>query len=247
MLEEMVVELNQSRAERRKARTVGAIQEAAKEKFLARGYHGVTVEEIAAAADVSVGSIYVHFGNKEGLYVALLEEAISLEESYVAPSFDASLPLASLAEAYLRFYLDHPGCFRMLNFPAFVYSPGDGNSAAAVALAERAQQQIDRLAGVIQRRVDLGVLRPMDAHRMAEFFWGAFTGVISLNMRTDRLRLATEELFAVLAEGQRLLSEGIISEAMRNPDGSPSLERILALEAAPAAPTPVAVAVEATA
>jgi AcrR family transcriptional regulator len=214
---------------RRRARTGAAILEAAKAGFLARGYRGTTVEEIAAAADVSVGSIYVHFGSKEGLYTALLDEGLSLEESYVTPAFAASLPLLALGEAYVRFYRDHPGYFRMLNMPGAGLD-GTESSPAARRLAERASSQIDRLARVIADRVEVGTLRPMDARRMAEFFWGAFTGVIALNMRDDRLRLPDEELLAVLTEGQRLLGVGILSDAMRNPDGSPALDRVVVTE-----------------
>jgi len=227
-----VGDVSLTRTARRKARTVGAILRSARERFLDRGYHGVTVEEIAAAADVSVGSIYVHFGNKEGLYAALLEEAISLEESYIAPAFDASLPLTALAEAYARFYLENPGAFRMLNLPAYAYGLGDGGAPAARRLVARVQRQVDRLAEVIGRRVDLGILRPMDARRMAEFFWGAFTGVIGLNMRADGLQLPVTELAAVLAEGQRLMAVGILAETMRNLDGSSAVERILEAEVA---------------
>ena len=44
------------------------------DKVLERGFHVATVEEIAEAADVSVGSIYVHFKSKEGLYLAELPQ-----------------------------------------------------------------------------------------------------------------------------------------------------------------------------
>lgn len=36
------------------------------------------MEELAADADVSVGSIYGHSGNKDGLYLALVERASDL-------------------------------------------------------------------------------------------------------------------------------------------------------------------------
>ena len=48
--------------------------EAAAEVFAERGYDGASVDEIARAAGVSVGSIYSRFGNKQGLFRALMAD-----------------------------------------------------------------------------------------------------------------------------------------------------------------------------
>ena len=73
----------ESRLERRKARTVAAILDAAERHFLERGYESAKVDEIAADADVAVGSIYNHFGNKDGLYGALVHRALEVFLSYM--------------------------------------------------------------------------------------------------------------------------------------------------------------------
>lgn len=39
---------------------------AAERLFLTRGYHATTVEQLAEEADVAIGSLYGHFGGKEG-------------------------------------------------------------------------------------------------------------------------------------------------------------------------------------
>ena len=65
-----------SRSERRKARTTAAILDAAERHFLERGFQSAKVDEIAEEADVAVGSVYNHFGSKDGLYGALLERAL---------------------------------------------------------------------------------------------------------------------------------------------------------------------------
>jgi TetR/AcrR family transcriptional regulator len=212
-----------SRSERRKARTVQAILEAAEEKFLEHGFHGTTVEEIADAADVSVGSIYVHFQSKEGLYLALIERALEIEERYMNEAFKPTLSLSqqlfAAGWAYLCFYLDHPGYFRILVFPHT-----DARSAeslpAAERLAERAEAQVHRVARIIELGVKTGAARPVDPYRAAKFMWGAWSGVIALNLRPDRLRLDDRELRAVLEQGRRMLAEGIASMGLRLSDGS---------------------------
>lgn len=218
-----------SRSERRKAATSDAIMAAARDLFISGGYHGVRVEDVAERADVSVGTIYLHFGNKENLYMALMEEAIATEESYIGPALEASTPLFAVSEASLRFYMEQPGYFRMIHFPPFATNPVQ-ESPIAERLADRHQQLVDRLGEVIERRVEMGILRKMDGRRMAEFFWGAWTGVIALNLRPDNLRLPDEELVAVLVEATRILNVGILNSDMIDEQGRASIERILAAE-----------------
>jgi AcrR family transcriptional regulator len=213
-----------SRSARRKARTVQAIFEAAERKFLDHGFHGTTVEEIAASADVSVGSIYVHFDSKEGLYLALIERALDVEERYLADAFKPTMSLGqqlfAAGWAYMQFYLDHPGYFRILVFPHTDAQPPAAFPKATQRLTERVEAQIARVAEIIALGVKTGAARPVDPYRAAKFMWGAWSGVIALHLRPDRLRLGDDELKQVLEQGRVLLAEGIASMALRQPDGS---------------------------
>lgn len=53
------------------------ILDAAKAEFLDKGYTDASLRSIAAAADTSTNSIYVRFGDKEGLFSAIVEPALS--------------------------------------------------------------------------------------------------------------------------------------------------------------------------
>jgi AcrR family transcriptional regulator len=57
------------RRQRKKALTRQAISDIATEMFMARGFDDVTVAEIAEAADVSVKTVFNHFGSKEELFL----------------------------------------------------------------------------------------------------------------------------------------------------------------------------------
>lgn len=50
---------------------------AAKKEFLDKGYVDASLRTIAAAADTSTNSIYVRFGDKEGLFSAIVEPVLS--------------------------------------------------------------------------------------------------------------------------------------------------------------------------
>lgn len=60
--------------EERKAETRSKLLDAAAELFAAKGFHAVSAEAVADAADRTTGALYSHFGGKEGLLYALLDE-----------------------------------------------------------------------------------------------------------------------------------------------------------------------------
>ena len=64
------------RNERRKARTRASLLDAARTLFARRGFETTTIAEITDTADLGVGSFYNHFGSKEQLLAALLEQAL---------------------------------------------------------------------------------------------------------------------------------------------------------------------------
>jgi AcrR family transcriptional regulator len=69
-----------SSGRRERARqTRDQITETARELFLARGYAATTVTAIAAAADVSVETIYKGFGGKPGLVRAIIDKGLAGE------------------------------------------------------------------------------------------------------------------------------------------------------------------------
>ena len=162
-----------SRSNRRKAATAAAIMRAAERHFLEKGFHGTKIEDVATDADVATGSIYVHFGSKEGLYLALIERALHVEEGFLAVAFDPSKTpaeqLVAAGEAYLRFYVEHPGYFRMLAFPYFDTRPNAKADPVAARVAQLAEAQVGRLAEAIGAAVKAGLIREVDPGRAAKF------------------------------------------------------------------------------
>ncbi len=64
-----------NRFERRKARTRDDLLAAATRVVAEKGLHATKIADIAAAADVGVGTFYLHFATKDALYDALVEDA----------------------------------------------------------------------------------------------------------------------------------------------------------------------------
>ncbi|MGQ0482254.1 MAG: TetR/AcrR family transcriptional regulator [Pseudonocardia sp.] len=213
-----------ARASRRRARTREQILDAAERAFATAGYRGARMEEVAEAADVSVGSIYGHFGNKDGVYLALVERALEQFGEYLGgafrPEYSPLEQVMAAGEVYLRFHLEHPGSFRFLAF--------DGVETRLPSvdgpLRERVGERLDELIGGFQLRIEQAILAGeadggYDARLVARFLWGAWNGVVSFGLRTDRMALTDSEIAACLRMGRRLVNEGLTAPEFRDAAG----------------------------
>jgi AcrR family transcriptional regulator len=63
--------------EERKADTRARLIAAAADLFARKGFHAVSAEAVADAADRTTGALYNHFGGKDGLLLALVEQWLS--------------------------------------------------------------------------------------------------------------------------------------------------------------------------
>ncbi|HEX9407754.1 MAG TPA: helix-turn-helix domain-containing protein [Vicinamibacterales bacterium] len=73
--------------EERSERSRGAILKAALELFSRQGYRATSIRDIAAKADVSTGSVYHHFSDKEELFETLLRQFRTMVESPEFPLY----------------------------------------------------------------------------------------------------------------------------------------------------------------
>jgi AcrR family transcriptional regulator len=71
------VKTQRTRRTRNADATRRRVLEAAVQLFVERGYHATTIEAIAAAADVSVETIYKRFGSKAGMLKAARDAAVA--------------------------------------------------------------------------------------------------------------------------------------------------------------------------
>jgi TetR/AcrR family transcriptional regulator len=95
------------------------ILEAAEEEFAAHGLRGARVQEIVARAGVNQRMLYHYFGDKDGLYIAVLErfvKSLAAESEAALRAPGVSDPVERLREM-LRRYFDslsrHPNMVRL--------------------------------------------------------------------------------------------------------------------------------------
>lgn len=212
-----------SRQERRKAATRGAILDAAEEIALRAGVEDLRVEDVARTADVGVGTVYFHFSSRLGLVLAVVDRCMTLYEQSQREAFAPDVPawrrVERSGEAMYRFFAAHPDRYRLLAFPAYLdVGTEDEAGPAARDLADRADALVGLLRTAIDEAIQEGDFRALDADLTAKFLWGAWSGVLALHLRPDRLRLAEDEVAAVLDQGRQVVTDGV--RTMRSVSGA---------------------------
>lgn len=212
-----------ARGRRRRERTRTAILDAAEGVFRQEGYERARIERIADLADVSVGSIYVHFDGKRGLYLTLVDRALELFAGYMDLAADEALgPLQRVlagGDAYLRFHVEHPGAFQFLAFRRPESRPLGDHDEIEARIRDRVGELLDGFASLIDDAIAAGEARAVDSRRLTEYLWGAWNGVIGLRLQPDGLRLSDEDVAETLELARWLLREGLASSALRDSGG----------------------------
>ena len=76
--------------DRRRQQTRDYLLRAAAQVFAERGFHGASLDEVAAVAGFTKGAVYSNFKNKEDLFLALLESLYAEELAQVRATLEGS-------------------------------------------------------------------------------------------------------------------------------------------------------------
>jgi AcrR family transcriptional regulator len=104
------------RSERR-ARTRAQLLDAAARVYARRGFDGATLDEVAEEAGFTKGAVYDHFGSKEKLLIALLDEHLSAQIAEQQALFDPARETRERPRAGADRWMDeleeNPDAFRL--------------------------------------------------------------------------------------------------------------------------------------
>lgn len=137
------------------------ILDAARKSLIARGYHDVHLDDVAAHARVSKGALYLHFKDKESIFAAVLEDVIDrLEERLEAlPANGTALEALTHMAAEMLDFVDEHQDF-LIQFSR--EKPDLCGTRAGTVLQERYAAHLRFVSGKIARCVEEGSLRKHD-------------------------------------------------------------------------------------
>jgi AcrR family transcriptional regulator len=150
---------------------------AAERLLLERGSEeAVSIRAIADAVGVTPPSIYLHFADKEELFVAVcdarFEELARLSDEAAAGATDPVDEIRRRGLAYIRFGLDNPGQYRVL----FIEPQLNPVSTEEIAKWACLQDMVD----AVQRGIDAGLIEGPDAFVITAGLWAYVHGLVSL-------------------------------------------------------------------
>ena len=184
-----------SQAEKR-AETRAALMHAARDVFGRRGYHGASLEEIAAEAGFSTGALYYNFASKEALFLALLDERIEERITDIDAAFEQATTstegTAAQAQTAARGFmatLSESSQWRLLSFEFVAVAARDP------ALKRQVKKRFERMHTALtqlidRRRSELGVALPVASAELAATLAAlgnglAIDAVLGLSLRDE--------------------------------------------------------------
>jgi len=192
------------RRERERAKRRQDILQAARDVFFGEGFSRATIDDVAARAEVSKGTVYLYFESKGAILAHLVLEGLDILSGHLQTAYAPKKDLTAdervrrLARAYLKFSRTHPQYFRLLmafdrgqfreSVPAPLYQQVSERSLASLRWVEQSLEQ-GRASGefVIS-----------DPRRMAGVLWASLNGVLLLldhPLRQEILGVPLDKLF----------------------------------------------------
>lgn len=137
-----------------------AILAAAEEVFGDRGYAATTMEAVAEKADISKGSIYNYFRNKQELFKSLFTRAFQSAEGDWLAVLEADIPVSQRMERMLDLWFTRLGYFRhvhrlILEFWATAARQEDSSELVGTFRQMYAYWR-DKLTAILQSGKDAG-------------------------------------------------------------------------------------------
>lgn len=178
---------------------------AAAQLFFQRGYNGVSIREICEETGVSKPTLYYYFGNKEGIYKALVDAGISLGQSQFQSILHRDIPtkqkLIELVKVSFQNANEHP------EFVKFFQSLFIATEKLPFleSIIEEARDRRRSLANLIQKAINNGEFGAGAKPQIAcEVFVGTITHFIWKQLNSGKRILSdrlAEEIVELLFKG----------------------------------------------
>ncbi|MBI3786960.1 MAG: TetR/AcrR family transcriptional regulator [Ignavibacteriales bacterium] len=172
------------RKEREKEQRREEILNAAQKIFFEKDLQASTMDEIAEAAELSKGTLYLYYKSKEDLYLAVMMRGIETLHTMFCAVISVKRPiavrLAMLGEAYFQFFLKYRNYFRMFYFfqnPQF-HKQVSPEIMEACTMANQKLWQL--VIGLIQKGIEEGSLRPnLQPAEAAVMLWSSSNAIMT--------------------------------------------------------------------
>ena len=201
------------RKEREKERRRQQIMVAAKKVFTDKGFSKATMDDIANEAELSPGTIYLYFKNKEELYASLSLRIlqylqIRVEQVLNTPDLKPEQKLDAMMNAMYDVYEFDP--LVIINM-FHLQSSETLKNLSPELLAEiknLSAKSIEGLATIFEEGIKEGIFVDKHPVALSDIFWALFSGVVlwmtskkTIDAKKDYLRPTLEIAYEIFKAG----------------------------------------------
>ena len=168
-----------AKREEQKAASRQKLLESAAHCFAKKGFDGCSIADIAAEAEMSQGSVYVHFANKEDLFKCMIQQehgdaaAIMRRAAAEAPSFQRIMDLLIKCIRDVGFPIDHRLWVEILAVSA-------RNDSIRMAFLASDRMMRDAFVELIRKAAQLGeVDKNLDYEAVSIWVYALVDGLIA--------------------------------------------------------------------
>ena len=203
------------RKEREKERRRQQIMVAAKKVFTDKGFSKATMDDIANEAELSPGTIYLYFKNKEELYASLSLRIlqylqIKVEHVLNTPDLKPEQKLDAMMDAMYDVYEFDP--LVIINMFHLQSSETLKNLSPELLanIKELSSKSVEGLATIFEEGIKEGVFVDKHPVALSDTFWALFSGVVLwmtskkiIDANKDYLRPTLEIAYEIFKQGIR--------------------------------------------
>ncbi|MBF0209386.1 MAG: TetR/AcrR family transcriptional regulator [Desulfamplus sp.] len=189
------------------------IMEAARKVFSAKGFSRATMEEIAGQAELSPGTIYLYFKNKEELHTSLsiniLEYITSQMKKFInRDDIDAEAKMHLLKDTFMNVYEYDP----MVLINLFHLQSGETlqnlSDEVLDELKQTSSEALSAITSVVNEGISQGIFVPKHPVALADIIWATYSGVVLwvdskrlLNNEKDFVKQTLDIAFEIMVNG----------------------------------------------
>lgn len=201
------------RRKREKEHRRREILKAAKNLFFEQGFFGTSMNEIAKAAELSKGTLYLYFKNKEELYISLQIEGMEILNTAFTEAVENKTgweeKLRAIGWAYYQFSRDHQQFFHI----NFQFQHGEITRSTSDDLFEKCFEAVvgnlNFLSLPLEDGMVAGQIKKDDPMAVAVVLWGSLTGIILLHEGKDHRKFMPGSLNDLIGKSIHIQLAGL--------------------------------------
>jgi len=178
------------RKEREKEQRRNHILDSARKVLIEKGYNEASIADIARRAEVSVGTIYLYFKNKEELFSVINRVGIEALHDHIMGAIpDGAGPreqLMSIGGSYFSFSVENPTVFEtfsyFITFPDVVFE-----AEHRISQGTHGMRILNRVVAAIDEGIKKKMFKKVNAQKYAILIWSTLHGILQVKKVCDLL------------------------------------------------------------